>query len=670
MKKGKIALIGNQNSGKTTLFNALTGSSQHVGNFPGVTVEQKRGYIQKHNYQYEIIDLPGIYSLSPYSSDEIVAVDFLLYEKPDLILNIIDATNMERSLYLTLQLMELNIPIIIILNMMDEVYASGNSINIQQLQNDFHFPVIPISANKNKGIHNVMKAVEKTIFHSIRCYPLYNGYVFQAMQSISTMIEKKVNQLQLPICYCITKLIEKDQRIIQLLNLDHEEQQQIKNILFHLERKTNLESEVALIDMRYSIIENICQRSVTRKQETKEQIRSEKIDQLLTHPYLGIPIFITIMLIIFYVTFYLIGAPLQNLMEKILQIITQYIIFFLQKIQISDWLLSLINEGVLSGVGSVLSFLPVIVILFFFLSLLEDSGYMARVAFVMDRALRYIGLSGKSIVPMLIGFGCSVPAIMSTRTLSSKRDRYMTIIFIPFMSCSAKLPIYSMMISAFFSSKMVFVMIMIYSIGIFVFIISALLLKNTLFTGDSIPFVLELPAYRLPTLRNIILSVYDRAKDFIHKALTIILLSSILIWFLENFNFQLQMVEESSQSILASIGLFITPLLKPLGFDDWRVATALMTGLTAKETVVSTLTVLTSSSNIISLNKSLMTIFTPLSALSFLTFTALYMPCMAAFAATKRELGSGIKAICVSLFQTGMAYIISLTIYQIGSIFI
>jgi len=665
----KIVLIGNQNCGKTTLFNVLTGSHQHVGNFPGVTVEQKRGYISYHQNKYELVDLPGIYSLSPYSLEEVVSIQFLLEEKPHLIINIIDTTHMERSLYLTLQLMELSIPMILVLNMMDEVVNSGSYINIQQLQNDLNIPVIPISAHQKEGIDDVTLAIEKTINRPIRYPNLYNKEINDTIQSLSQIIMKKVNQLQLPLYYCLTKLIENDNDIKQRLNFDYQTQYKIENILLELEKKKQLDREVALIHMRYSIIEDICHRSVFQKQETKEQLRSEKIDSLLTHPYLGIPIFILIMFMIFYITFHLIGVPLQNLMETMMNMGTQQIMFIFNRLQVDEWLISFIETGILNGVTSVLSFLPVIIILFFFLSMLEDSGYMARVAFVMDRILRNIGLSGRSIVPMLIGFGCSVPAIMSTRTLSSYRDRQMTIILTPFMSCSAKLPIYSMIVTAFFPNKAAFVMMTIYLIGIFVAILAALFLKNTIFIGESIPFLLELPPYRIPSTRNILLNVTDKAKDFIHKAFTIILLSSIMIWFLQSFNFHLQMVNDHSDSILAFIGTMITPFFRPLGFSDWRVSTALITGLTAKESVVSTLIVLTSS-NTFSFHQTLTAVFTPLSAFSFLVFTALYMPCMAAFAATKRELGSYQKTFLIALFQTGIAYIMALTIYQIGSIFI
>lgn len=666
----KIALIGNQNCGKTTLFNALTGSSQHVGNFPGVTVEQKIGYIKKHKDEFELIDLPGIYSLSPYTSEEIVSIQFLLEEKPHLIINIIDATNIERNLYLTLQLMELNIPMILVLNMMDEVINSGNCIDIDGLKERMGMSVIPISASKNEGIEDVITEIEDSINQVAKHLDLCHGPVHKAIHSISHIVEQSARELHLPVRYCVTKLIEDDQKMIKSLKISHDDKHIIKHILATMEKECQTDREAALVDMRYSFIEDLCYHCVFSEQETIEQVRSEKIDSFLTHKYLGIPIFIGIMLLIFYLTFSLIGEPLQGLMEMGIDNLTTFIVTLLESYHVASWLTTLIGDGILAGVGSVLSFLPIIVILFFFLSLLEDSGYMARVAFVMDKLLRKIGLSGRSFVPMLIGFGCSVPAIMATRTLSSHRDRKMTIVLTPFMSCSAKLPIYGMIIAAFFPTKTALVMITIYCIGILVAIISALLLKNTIFIGEPVPFVLELPAYRIPTLKNVLLNVWDKAKDFIRKAFTVIFIASILIWFLQSFNYQFEMIQDSSQSILASIGTFVSPIFEPLGFSDWRASTALMTGITAKESVVSTLTVLTSASSSAGLNTALLGMFTPLSAFTFLVFTVLYMPCIAAFAATKRELGSWFQAIATALFQTGMAYLVAFIIYQIGSIFL
>lgn len=666
----KIALIGNQNCGKTTLFNALTGSSQHVGNFPGVTVEQKTGFIKKHKDELELIDLPGIYSLSPYTSEEIVSIRYLLEEKPCLIINIIDATNMERNLYLTTQLLELNIPMILVLNMMDEVIVSGNSIDIDGLKERLEMDVVPISASKNEGIEDVITAIEKNLDQSSHHIDICHGVVHKAIHSISHIVEHSAQSLHLPLRYCVTKIIEGDEDMFDKLHIDQGDRHIIEHILEKMEEEAGTDREAALVDMRYSFIEDVCQHTVFIESETKEQIRSEKIDRLLTHKFLGIPIFILIMLFIFYLTFSLIGAPLQDLMDSLIGQFSNWIIHLLEVNDVAYWLRSLVGDGILAGVGSVLSFLPVIVILFFFLSMLEDSGYMARVAFVMDKALRKIGLSGRSFVPMLIGFGCSVPAIMATRTLSSDRDRKMTIILTPFMSCSAKLPIYGMIIAAFFPHKAAIVMLTIYCIGILVAIISAILLKNTVFIGEPVPFVLELPAYRIPTLKNVYLNVLDKAKDFIHKAFTIIFMASIVIWFLQSFSFTFDFVSDSSQSILAAIGSFVSPIFAPLGFNDWRASTALMTGITAKESVVSTLTVLTQSSSTAAFNQALAGIFTPLSAFAFLVFTVLYMPCVAAFAATRRELHSWIQAILTVLFQTGMAYLVAFLIYQIGHLFI
>ena len=666
----KIALIGNQNCGKTTLFNALTGSSQHVGNFPGVTVEQKTGFIKKHKDELELIDLPGIYSLSPYTSEEIVSIRYLLEEKPCLIINIIDATNMERNLYLTTQLLELNIPMILVLNMMDEVIVSGNSIDIDGLKERLEMDVVPISASKNEGIEDVITAIEKNLDQSSHHIDICHGVVHKAIHSISHIVEHSAQSLHLPLRYCVTKIIEGDEDMFDKLHIDQGDRHIIEHILEKMEEEAGTDREAALVDMRYSFIEDVCQHTVFIESETKEQIRSEKIDRLLTHKYLGIPIFILIMLFIFYLTFSLIGAPLQDLMDSDIGQFSNWIIHLLEVNDVAYWLRSLVGDGILAGVGSVLSFLPVIVILFFFLSMLEDSGYMARVAFVMDKALRKIGLSGRSFVPMLIGFGCSVPAIMATRTLSSDRDRKMTIILTPFMSCSAKLPIYGMIIAAFFPHKAAIVMLTIYCVGILVAIISAILLKNTIFIGEPVPFVLELPAYRIPTLKNVYLNVLDKAKDFIHKAFTIIFMASIVIWFLQSFSFTFDFVSDSSQSILAAIGSFVSPIFAPLGFNDWRASTALMTGITAKESVVSTLTVLTQSSSTAAFHQALAGIFTPLSAFAFLVFTVLYMPCVAAFAATRRELHSWIQAILTVLFQTGMAYLVAFLIYQIGHLFI
>lgn len=666
MENKTLALIGNQNCGKTTLFNALTGSNQHVGNFPGVTVEKKQGSIKKHTHLH-IVDLPGIYSLTPYTMEEIVSTDFLLKEKPSMIINIIDATNIERNLYLTMQLLELNIPIIVALNMMDEVINSGNCIDIDGLQKSLGVDVVPISASKNEGIEELVEKIDSILKREYNNhFDFCTGEVHKAVHAICHLIEEQASSIQYPIRYCATKVIEGDKDIYKLLAIDKKQEHIIQHIIESMEEKMGVDKDAALVDMRYCAIEKICQETVFKEQEeTNEQIRSEKIDDLFTHKYLGIPIFLLIMLTIFYLTFTVLGPSLQDGMELLVTFVSDIFIQFLTQNQVAPWLIALLQDGVIAGVGSVLSFLPIIVLLFFFLSILEDSGYMARVAFVMDKMLRKIGLSGKSFVPMLIGFGCSVPAIMATRTLSSQRDRKMTIILTPFMSCSAKLPIYGMIIAAFFSTKTALVMLTIYCIGIFVAICSSLLLKATIFPGDPIPFVMELPAYRIPTFRNVVMHMWEKAKEFIKKAFTIIFLASLVIWFLQSFNFRFEMVSESSQSILAFLGSKVSWIFTPLGFDDWRLSTSLITGITAKESVVSTLSVLTNVSGN-QLSVALQQLLTPASAFAFLTFTVLYMPCIAAFAATKRELNSWWQAIGTAVFQTSVAYVVAMIVYQIG----
>lgn len=664
-----LALAGNQNCGKTTLFNALTGSNQHVGNFPGVTVEKKEGGIKRQK-EMVLVDLPGIYSLSPYTSEEVVTRDFLLKEHPDAIINIVDATNLERNLYLTLQLMELNIPMILALNMMDEVRASGNSIHVEQLSKELGIPVIPISAAKGEGISDLLNTVSKTVREKRPSQKLdfCRGEVHRAIHSIAHIIEDHAQAAGYPTRFAATKLVEGDQPMFQALNLDMSDIHIIDHIVEQMEEELGTDREAALADMRYTYIESLCAQCVVKHQETREQLRSERIDRLLTHKYFGIPIFLLIMMSIFWLTFSVIGAPLQDLLSAWIDLFTERLSFALTMMEVTPWLTSLIINGVCAGVGSVLSFLPIIVLLFFFLSLLEDSGYMARVAFVMDKLLRKIGLSGRSFVPMLIGFGCSVPAIMSTRTLSSDRDRKMTIVLTPFMSCSAKLPIYGMITAAFFPKHGALVMISLYVLGIVVAILSGLLLKNTIFQGNSVPFVMELPSYRLPDAKSVLLHMWEKAKDFLHKAFTIIFVASILIWFLQSFNWRFDMVSDSAESILASIGSFIAPIFVPLGFNDWRASTALITGFTAKESVVSTLTILTGAATDAQLNALLPQIFSPLSAFSFLTFTILYMPCVAAFAASKRELGSMKEAIFTAAYQTGVAYLAALIVYQVGSL--
>ena len=667
-----FALAGNQNSGKTTLFNALTGSNQHVGNFPGVTVEKKMGTLKRHK-DMSVVDLPGIYSLSPYTSEEVVTRDFILNENPDGILNIVDATNIERNLYLSLQLMELGKPMVIALNMMDEVRASGNTIHVKQLSELLGIPVVPISASKNEGISELVDQLiataeqKKVPEHLDFC----TGEVHKAIHSIAHIIEDQAAACHCPARFAATKLVEGDEPTQKMLEVTPEQEHIIEHVVRNMEEHLGTDREAALADMRYSYIEKVCSQCVIKKQETKEQQRSEKIDRLLTHRILAIPIFLLIMLTVFWLTFSVLGGPLQDLLDQGIGWVTDWLDGWMSSIGVADVLHSLIINGVCAGVGSVLSFLPIIVILFFFLSLLEDSGYMARVAFVMDKLLRKLGLSGRSFVPMLIGFGCSVPAIMATRTLSSNRDRKMTIILTPFMSCSAKLPIYGMITAAFFPQQGALVMIGLYILGIIVAIVSALILKNTLYKGNPVPFVMELPAYRMPAAKSVLLHMWEKAKDFIHRAFTIIFLASIVIWFLQSLDWSLRLVQDSSNSMLASIGGLIAPVFKPLGFSDWRASTALITGFTAKESVVSTLTVLTGAAGDLELSAALSTIFTSqAAALSFLTFTILYMPCVAAFAASKRELGSLKSAIGAAAFQTGMAYVTAILVYFVANLFL
>lgn len=671
MKHVLIALAGNQNCGKTTLFNALTGSNQHVGNFPGVTVEKKMGTVRKYK-EASIVDLPGIYSLSPYTSEEVVTRDFILKEQPDVIINIVDATNIERNLYLSLQLTELNKPMIIALNMMDEVHASGNSIDISALSKRLNLPIVPISASKKEGLNELLNEVKKIVKQKPELKPLdfCTGEVHRAIHSIAHIIEDHAQKAGYPTRFAATKMVEGDEPMTQALCLHDDDKHIIEHIVESMEHALDLDAEAALADMRYTFIEDIVKECVHKTSETREQIRSKRFDALFTHKYLGIPVFIAIMLTIFYLTFGPIGGTLQGLAETGIEQVIELLSQFLLQIGISDWLHALIIDGICGGVGSVLSFLPLIVVLFFFLSILEDSGYMARVAFVMDKLLRKIGLSGKSFVPMLIGFGCSVPAIMSTRTLSSERDRKMTILLTPFMSCSAKLPIYGMITAAFFPEHTALILISVYLLGMAVAIISGLILKRTVFKGDSIPFVLELPAYRIPSARSVILHMWEKAKDFFRKAFTVILIASVAIWFLQSFNFQLQMVEDSSTSILASLGTVLSYVFQPLGFADWRASTALVTGITAKESVVSTLSVLTNTSTDAGLTTALQTMFTPVSAYAYLCFTVLYMPCIAAFAATRRELGSMKEALVFAAYQTGTAYLVAMVIYQLGSLFL
>lgn len=665
-----FALAGNQNCGKTTLFNQLTGSNQHVGNFPGVTVERKAGEIRGHK-DVTVVDLPGIYSLSPYTSEEIVTRDFLLNEHPDGIINILDATNIERNLYLTLQLIELNIPMVIALNMMDEVRNNGGTIKIKQLQEDLGVPVVPISASKNEGIDELIRlaiSVAQQVRRPVRM-DFCSGPVHRCIHAIAHLIEDHAQRIRVPARFAATKLVEGDEPMRKLLGLTENELDMVEHSVTEMETDLGTDREAALADMRYAFIEEACRTSVVKGHESKESVRSVKIDKILTHKYLAIPIFLGIMMLVFWLTFGVFGTLLSDLLSLGIDAITGVVDTALTNYGINPVVHSLIIDGAFAGVGSVLSFLPIIVVLFFFLSILEDSGYMARVAFVMDKLLRKIGLSGRSFVPMLIGFGCSVPAIMATRTLSSERDRKMTILLTPFMSCSAKLPIYAMFTAAFFPKYRALVMIALYVLGIVIGIIAGLLLKNTVFRGNPVPFVMELPNYRLPSPKSVILLMWDKAKDFLVRAFTVIFVATLIIWFLQTFDLRLNVVADSAQSMLAGIGKLLSPIFTPLGFNDWRVSTALLTGFSAKEAVVSTLAVLTGT-NIASLPQALAGIFTPLTAFSYLVFTLLYTPCVAAISAVKRELGTGWHALGVAVFQTGVAWIAAFVVFQVGHLFI
>lgn len=670
-----FALAGNQNCGKTTLFNQLTGANQHVGNFPGVTVDRKDGTIKNHP-EATVTDLPGIYSLSPYSSEEIVTRDFLIKDKPSGIINIVDASNLERNLCLTMQLMELGIPMVLALNMMDEVRENGGSIRVNELEQILGIPVIPISAVKNEGIDelvshalHVARFMEKPgridfCTDSVdKKDPV--GAVHRCIHAVVHMIEPEAKQSGLPLRFAATKLIENDVPIEKLLNLTDDKKQAFEHIVSVMEDETGLDREAAISNMRFSFIEKMCQKTVVRPHESKEHKRSMKIDRLLTGRYTAIPCFIAIMALIFVMTFNLVGAWLSDLMSLGVDSVISLIDNALTAVQINPVVHSLVVDGICNGVGSVISFLPTIVTLFFFLSILEDTGYMARVAFVMDKLLRKIGLSGRSFVPMLIGFGCSVPAIMSTRTLSSERDRKMTILLTPFMSCSAKLPIYSLIISVFFQRQyQALVMVGLYIFGIICAIIYALILKSTKFKGEPVPFVMELPNYRLPSAKSVVHLIWEKAKGFIEKAFTIIFVASIIIWFLQTFDARFNVAESPEQSLLAMIGSLVAPIFAPLGFGDWRVSTALITGFTAKESVVSTLTVLMGG------NAELVsTLFTPFTAAVFLVFTLLYTPCVAAIATVKREMGGTKAAVATVIIQCAIAWCVAFLIHAVGLAF-
>ncbi len=657
-----FALGGNQNCGKTTLFNQLTGSNQHVGNFPGVTVEGKSGIVKGHP-DVKVVDLPGIYSLSPYTAEEIVTRDFLLNEKIDCIINITDATNIERNLYLSLQLMELDIPMVIALNMMDEMRENGNTIKIKQLSEDLGVPVVPLAAVKNEGVDELIETAIHTaqLKQKPAVTDFCSGAVHRAIHSVAHLVEDHADRINVPPRFAATKLIEGDEPMLNSLCLSDNEKDMLEHIVTEMEAETDTDREAALADMRYDFIERVCEKSVVKNGESKAHARSIKIDSVLTHRIWAIPIFIGIMGVIFWLTFGVVGAFLSDGFTAIIDSFIALIDRGLTSYGINPVVHSLIVDGVCAGVGSVLSFLPTIVVLFFFLSMLEDSGYMARVAFVMDKALRKIGLSGRSFVPMIIGFGCSVPAIMASRTLPSDRDRKMTIMLTPFMSCSAKLPIYTIFVSLFFAPVFrPLAMIGLYVFGMVMGVVVGLILKKTAFHGEPVPFVMELPNYRMPGLKSVGMLIWDKAKDFITKAFTVIFTASVIIWFLQTFDTRFNVVADSADSMLALIGQTLSPIFKPLGFGDWRAATALITGFSAKEAVISTLTVLVGG-NMTAIGD----MFTFNAAVAFLVFTLLYTPCVAAIAAVKRELKSGKWALIIAFGQTAFAWVISFIVYQL-----
>lgn len=657
------ALVGNQNCGKTTLFNQLTGSNQHVGNFPGVTVDRKDGPIKGYKNTL-VTDLPGIYSMSPYSNEEIVSRNFVLDDKPEAIINIVDATNIERNLYLTMQLLEMNIPMVVALNMMDEVTGNGGTIDVNGMESMLGVPVVPISAAKNEGVDELIKHAIHIAKYQERpgrqdfCDENdFGGAVHRCIHSIAHLIEDHAETAGIPVRFAASKLIEGDSLILEKLNLDKNEIETLEHVVIQMEKERGLDRSAAIADMRFSFIEKVCEKTVVKPKESKERLRSEKIDRILTGKYTAIPCFIAIMAAVFILTFNVIGAGLQKLLEMGIDALTGAVDKGLSAAGVNSALHSLVIDGIFAGVGSVLSFLPIIVTLFFFLSLMEDSGYIARVAFFMDKLLRKIGLSGRSIVPLLIGFGCTVPAVMSTRTLPSERDRKMTILLTPFMSCTAKLPIYAFFVSAFFPGKGGIVMTALYFLGIAVGILVAFIFKKTLFKGEAVPFVMELPNYRLPGIKNVAQLLWEKAKDFLQRAFTIILIATMVVWFLQSFNWHFNMVSDSSESILAAVAGFIAPVFAPLGLGDWRVVTSLISGFMAKESVVSTLEILFGS--------SVSTAFTTLSAVSLLVFSLLYTPCVAAISSIRRELGHK-WAVLVVVWQCAIAWIAAFLVRMIG----
>ena len=658
-----FALAGNQNCGKTTLFNALTGSNQHVGNFPGVTVDQKMGEIRGEK-NCSVVDLPGIYSLRPYTQEEIVTRDFILNQKPDGIINIVDATNIERNLYLTLQLLELRVPMVLALNMMDEVRANGGSVDVQKLSAALGIPVVPISAAKGEGVSELIDraitVARGRILPQVTDFCSDDSAVHRCLHAVIHLISDHAERLGIPTRFCAAKLIEGGDTLEQDLQLDENEKELLEHCIVQMETETGLDRNAALADMRYTFIEGVVASSVIKCHESREHARSVKFDKVLTGKYTAIPTFLAVMFLTFFLTFHVIGQRLSDLLAVGIGALTAIVDRGLTAYGINPVVHSLIIDGIFAGVGSVLVFLPIIVVLFFFLSILEDTGYMARVAFVMDKPLRRIGLSGRSIVPLLIGFGCSVPAIMSTRTLPSERDRRMTILLTPFMSCSAKLPIYGFFIAAFFGNYGALPMIVLYFGAMLVGIVVAYLGKNTIFKGEAVPFVMELPNYRMPGRRNVMQLLWEKSKDFLERAFSVIFIATIVIWFLQTFNFRLDMVTDSSESMLADVAGVIAPIFAPLGFGDWRISTALISGFMAKESVVSTLGVLFGTSSISS-------VLTPLSAASLLAFCLLYTPCVAAITSVKRELGT-MWAIWVVIFQCVVAWIVAFIVHTIGMI--
>lgn len=660
------ALVGNQNCGKTTLFNQLTGANQHVGNFPGVTVDRKDGAIKGYS-DTNVTDLPGIYSMSPYSSEEIVSRNFVLQDHPTAIINIVDATNIERNLYLTMQLLEMDIPMVVALNMMDEVTSNHGAINVNLMEELLGVPVIPISAAKNEGVEELVKHAlhiakyqERPMRQDFCDKKDHDGSVHRCIHAVIHLIEDHAEKADIPVRFAATKAIEGDLLILKQLKLDENEKEMLEHIVCQMETERGVDRSAAIADMRFDFIERLCEQAVVKPKESKERIRSEKIDRIFTGKYTAIPCFIAIMAAVFYLTFNVIGAWLQNILQLGIDAIADMVGKGLKAAQLNDALYSLIMDGIFTGVGSVLSFLPIIVTLFFFLSLMEDSGYIARVAFVMDKLLRKIGLSGKSIVPLLIGFGCTVPAVMATRTLTSERDRKMTILLTPFMSCTAKLPIYAFFVSVFFPGRGGLIMTGLYLFGIVMGILVAFLYRATLFEGEPVPFVMELPNYRLPGVRNVGQLLWEKAKDFLQKAFSVILVATVVVWFLQSFNLRLNMVSDSSDSMLAMIAQIFVPILTPLGLGDWRIATALISGVMAKESVVSTLEVLFSG--------SISTVLSPLTAGSLLVFSLLYTPCIAAIASVKRELGSK-WAVSMVIWQCIVAWVAAFAIYLIGGLF-